>query len=90
MTIVVSLLQKSHAKIASTDVPDPSSKPPLRVNAASSSLQPDVIGAILPRSSKDGVSFMALDDGRPVHVAMIREHGSVHFYVPEHNSEQVY
>ncbi len=71
----------------SADVAD--KEPQLRVNAASHSLQPDIIGTVLLKESKVGVSYEALEDVRPVHVANIKAHGKVHHYVPKHNIDQV-
>ena len=89
MMVVVSLLQKTLSKTTTDDGGGSTQEPPLRVNAASQSLQPDIIGSTLTRDSKDGVSFQALDDGRPVHVTNIRSHGKVHFYLPQHDTKQV-
>lgn len=72
---------------------EPTSNPPdslcLSYKAASSSVESRVVGRKLHRTFKQGVSFLAVDAGRPVHVSNIQKHGKVYFFIPEHKAEDV-
>lgn len=57
--------------------------------AASSQFASRIVSRKLLRSFKQGVSFKAVDSGRPVCVANIRKHGEVYYFIPEHNQEEV-
>ena len=61
----------------------------LSYKAASSSIEGKVVGRKIHRTFKQGVSFLAVDTGRPVHVADIQKHGRVYFFIPEHRVPDV-
>lgn len=81
VTVGMAMLEP-HAKESTT--------PCLCFKAASASVESEVVGKKLHRHFKRGVSFMAVDANRPVHVANIQKHGGVYFLIPEHNREEVH
>lgn len=62
----------------------------LHFKAASPKVESDIVGKKLNKRFKRGVSFQAVDANRPVHVAHIQKHGAVHFFIHDHNREEVW
>lgn len=58
----------------------------LRYTSATPDHAQHVVGKILYKDMK-GISFAAVESGRPIHVPRISVHGNIHFWDPERNAE---
>ncbi len=61
----------------------------LLLKASSANIKARVVGRKMLRTSIQTLSFMALDTCKPVCVQDIRQHGGVHYLLPEHNNDNV-
>ncbi|NXQ60825.1 EFCB5 protein, partial [Anthoscopus minutus] len=59
----------------------------LRYVACTADNAPHVLNQVLHRDMK-GVSFAAIDQGKPIYVPRVQHHGNIHFWNPDHPVEK--